>query len=181
MGLAQDWFSEETFWNLPLKLLSTLFGMIVKKQAAGLLFTTQWPAKYCYTRPISFAEPHVFCSEILSTENLGTLISLRKVITAGMARDPADIWINTQNATRLWKSTLNPSDFLCRAIKFRLLEKTARTFPSETKFSFPRITFNPEHADWLREELTDSLHRRIYEEVPKYEELSLHNVDVTID
>lgn len=47
-------------------------------------------------------------------------------------------------------------------------------YPSETKFSLPRIPVDWEHADGLFQVLTDVLNRRIYEEIPKEEVLHLH-------
>ena len=83
--------------------------------------------------------------------------------------DPSVLWRNPHRQARFWAQGLRAPDFVVRAIKFGVYEKPVNASRLTTRFVLPEIPVEPQDLAWLRSELSDATHRRIYEEISAIE------------
>lgn len=93
---------------------------------------------------------------------------------------PELLWRNTQRVHGFWRDTLQASGVELRALKHGIYDPPIATHRSKTKFCLPEIPVLPSDSKWLKQELADALHRRVYEELSPSEAFSFHSQDFPV-
>lgn len=98
-----------------------------------------------------------------------------------LSRKPSPIyWRNTQRAASFWRSHLDASPFITRAIRFGVYERPLVTPGRDTAFSLPQIPVDSADRPWLQAELKEALFRGTYESIPSLEAHRLHRAGYPI-